>query len=348
MRRQNKIFTVCGLLLAVSVLLFGCRKSQNQESFSESQNQKVKVVATIFPLYDWAKNIISGSENVELELLVKNGSDLHSFQPSTQDIVKISTADVLIYVGGESDSWLVGALKNSVNKNQSVINLMKELSESVKEEKIVEGMSESEKKAEKMLELENFAENQKSGLEYDEHIWLSVENAKSAVEKIAEVLEEKDAGEKSLFEVNKKSYLEKLGEMEIVIDYEKSESTEKRQTIVVCDRFPFRYMTDELGVKYYAAFAGCSAESEASFETIAFLSRKIRELDCGEVFVTESSDKKIAETVIKNAGLEGKCGISVLDSMQSATLDEAEKGKNYIDVMKENFRKLGFANEFAK
>ena len=348
MRRQNKIFAVCGLLLVVSVLLFGCKKGQNQESFPKSQNQKMKVVATIFPLYDWAKNIISGSENVELELLVKNGSDLHSFQPSTQDIVKISTADVLIYVGGESDSWLGGALKNSGNKNQTVINLMKELSESVKEEEIVEGMSESEKKAEKMLELENFAENQKNGLEYDEHIWLSVENAKSSVEKIAAVLEEKDAGEKSLFEANKKSYLEKLGEMEIVIDYEKAESTEKRQTIVVCDRFPFRYMTDELGVKYYAAFAGCSAESEASFETIAFLSRKIRELDCGEVFVTESSDKKIAETVIKNAGLEGKCGISVLDSMQSTTLDEAEKGKNYIDVMKENYRKLGFANGFAK
>ncbi len=308
----------------------------------------MKVVATIFPLYDWAKNIVFGSENVELELLVKNGSDLHSFQPSTQDIVKISTADVLIYVGGESDSWLDDALKNSVNKNQSVINLMKELSESVKEEEIVEGMSENEKKAEKMLELENSAENQKEEVEYDEHIWLSVENAKSSVEKIAAVLEEKDASEKSLFEANKKSYLEKLGEMEIVIDYEKVEEPEKRQTIVVCDRFPFRYMTDELGVKYYAAFAGCSAESEASFETIAFLSRKIRELECDEVFVTESSDKKIAQTVIKNAGLEGKCGISVLDSMQSTTLGEAEKGKNYIDVMKENYRKLGFANEFAK
>ena len=308
----------------------------------------MKVVATIFPLYDWAKNIVFGSENVELELLVKNGSDLHSFQPSTQDIVKISTADVLIYVGGESDSWLDDALKNSVNKNQAVINLMKELSESVKEEEIVEGMSESEKKAEKMLELENSAENQKEEVEYDEHIWLSVENAKSSVEKIAAVLEEKDASEKSLFEANKKSYLEKLGEMEIVIDYEKVEEPEKRQTIVVCDRFPFRYMTDELGVKYYAAFAGCSAESEASFETIAFLSRKIRDLECDEVFVTESSDKKIAQTVIKNAGLEGKCGISVLDSMQSTTLGEAEKGKNYIDVMKENYRKLGFANEFAK
>lgn len=344
MKRQNKIFMFCGLLLAASALtlLFGCKKSQNQKSSSESQSHKVKVVATIFPLYDWAKNIVSGSENVELELLVKNGSDLHSFQPSTQDIVKISTADILIYVGGESDSWLDDALKNSVNKNQAAINLMKELSESVKEEEIVEGMSESEKKAEKILELENSAENQEKETEYDEHIWLSIQNAKSAVEKIAAVLEEKDASEKSLFEANKKSYLEKLGELEIVIDYEKAEEPEKRQTIVVCDRFPFRYMTDELGIKYYAAFAGCSAESEASFETIAFLSRKIRELDCSEVFVTESSDKTIAQTVIKNAGLEGKCGIFVLDSMQSATLDEAEKGKNYIDVMKENYKKLGF------
>ncbi len=341
---KNKIFIARGILLAslAGFLFFGCKKNQNHETLPE--NQKIKVVATIFPLYDWAKNIAAGSENVEIELLVKNGADLHSFQPSTQDIVKISTADVVIYVGGESDSWLNDALENSVNKNQAVVNLMKELSASVKEEELVEGMAEENPAEEaEMSGLEKSAcKKEESGAEYDEHVWLSIENAKSSAEKIAAVLEEKDAGEKSVFEANKKAYLEKLDEIEIVIDYEKIEKMENRRTIVVCDRFPFRYMTDELGLKYYAAFAGCSAESEASFETVAFLSGKIRELGCGEVFVTESSDKKIAQTVIKNAGLEGKCGISVLDSMQSSTLAEAEKGKNYIDVMKENYRKLGF------
>lgn len=321
------------VVLASILLLAGCAKKNAVPS--ENKTQKVKVVATIFPLYDWAKNIALGSENIEVELLIKNGVDLHSFQPSTADIVKMLSADVLIYVGGESDFWIEDALKNSVNKNMTLINLMNELSDSVKEEEVVDGMT--EKNESHALEL---AEHSHDEVEYDEHLWLSVKNAQSAAEKIARALKVKDTEEASLIERNEIKYLEMLGQL--LHDGESlSQKSQGKKTIIVCDRFPFRYMTDELGMKYYAAFVGCSAETEASFETIAFLSSKIKELGAKKVFVTESSDKKIARTVIKNAGLaEDECKIVTLDSMQSTTLADAKAGRNYIDTMKENYQKL--------
>ncbi len=341
---KNKLFTKIFVLFFAlfCATFFGCKKTsaiqQNDnvqsESFNKTQRptQTVKVLTTIFPLYDWVKNVAKESENIQVELLIKNGVDLHSFQPSASDIVKLSTCDILIFVGGESDFWIKDALKNAVNKNMRVINLMESLSDSVKEEEFVEGMTGEDHEYDK---------HEHNEAEYDEHLWLSVKNAETAVQKIADALSEKNSGEADLIEANKDKYLAMLkqlqnGGLENLHD-------KTATTIIVCDRFPFRYMTDELGIKYYAAFVGCSAETEASFETIAFLSNKIRELyasGTNKVFVTESSDKKIAQTVIKNAGLYGKCKIVTLDSMQSTTLQDAEKGANYIDIMKENYKKL--------
>lgn len=325
----------------ISLAFFGC--SKKDESQAKSQNQKIKVVATIFPLYDWAKNVAAGSENVQVELLIKNGVDLHSFQPSTSDIVNLLSADVLIYVGGESDFWISDALKNSVNEKMAQINLMEALSDSVKEEEVVDGMTAEDddfphidKSAPAGYSLQLAGHNHDE-VEYDEHLWLSVKNAENAVKKISEILQEKDAAEADLIESNKNAYLEKLDELQ----YSAIVTKVQPDTIIVCDRFPFRYLTDELGLKYYAAFVGCSAETEASFETIAFLAQKIKDLNAKEVFVTESSDKKIARTVISSAGLtEQECKIVTLDSMQSTTLQDSESGKNYVDVMKENYRKL--------
>lgn len=323
---MKKIFN----LFLAGIIFFGIFSGCAKKTLNDG---KINVVATIFPVYDWAKNVAGDSSGVNIGLLVKNGVDLHSFQPSAADIIKISTADVLIFVGGESDSWVKDVLKNPVNKNISVINLMDLLKNSVKQEEVVEGMTveKSENPLEEKIDSHNHDE-----VEYDEHVWLSVQNAKIATEKIAEILCEKDSENAELYTKNKDSYVEQLSELKD----EYKPQDEKNKTIIVCDRFPFRYMTDELGIKYFAAFVGCSAETEASFETIAFLAKKIQELGVQKVYVSESSDKKIAETVIKNAGKTGKCKIEVLDSMQSVTLEQSKNGKNYIDVMKENYKKL--------
>lgn len=310
---------------ALSVIFFGCSKKNLAED-------KLNVVATIFPVYDWVKNVAGDVSGVNLELLVKNGVDLHSFQPSAADIIKISTADVLVFVGGESDFWVKDVLKNPANKNLSVINLMDLLEDSVKEEEFIEGMTAGVEHHSEEMESDEPEEE----IEYDEHIWLSVENAKISVQKIAEILSEKNPENAEVYGKNRVSYEKKLDGLKNFY----SPKNAGNGTIIVCDRFPFRYMTDELGINYFAAFVGCSAETEASFETVAFLSKKVQELGCHKVFVTENSDKKIARTVIKNAGFSGECKIETLDSMQSVTFEQAKSGKNFIDTMKENYIKL--------
>lgn len=348
-KKAGKVPVLGGFFLAaiaVCGIFAGCRKKDGGLAGNlPSEDRKISVVATIFPEYDWVKNLIEGVEGVELELLLKNGTDLHSYQPGTADIVKISNADLFIYVGGESDFWVSQVLKNSGNKNQFVVSLMEILSQEAKEEETVEGMQVSEEhdhwEGEGGSREEGEAhEDGEEEIEYDEHLWLSVKNAKKAVVKIAEYLEVLDLENSSLYAKNLENYLAQLDGLLTYGEGLKKNSGLSEKPLIFCDRFPFRYMTDELGLKYLAAFSGCSAETEASFETIAFLSQKIREFDQNKVFVTETSDKKIAETVIKNAGFDGKCRIVSVDSMQSATQAQIKAGKNYIGVMKENYSKI--------
>ncbi|MDD5790166.1 MAG: metal ABC transporter substrate-binding protein [Spirochaetia bacterium] len=348
-KKAGKVPVLGGVFLAaiaVCGIFAGCRKKDGGLAGNlPSEDRKISVVATIFPEYDWVKNLIEGVEGVELELLLKNGTDLHSYQPGTADIVKISNADLFIYVGGESDFWVSQVLKNSGNKNQFVVSLMEILSQEAKEEETVEGMQVSEAhdhwEGEGGSREEGEAhEDGEEEIEYDEHLWLSVKNAKKAVVKIAEYLEVLDLENSSLYAKNLENYLAQLEGLLTYGEELKKNSGFSEKPLIFCDRFPFRYMTDELGLKYLAAFSGCSAETEASFETIAFLSQKVREFDQNKVFVTETSDKKIAETVIKNAGFDGKCRIVSVDSMQSATQAQIKAGKNYIGVMKENYSKI--------
>lgn len=308
------------LLPALLILLLSCTEKQT------SAEKKIKVMATIFPCYDWAKEVIGDSENVSLELLIKNGTDLHSYQPSAADIIKISTCDVFIHVGGESDKWVEEVLATSRNKNQTVINLMQILKTELKEEEIVEGMQQEENE---------FAEAAEDEAEFDEHIWLSLKNAAECTKKIAETFAEVDMANSWKYLENSESYIKELNSLK-----EKYAGSFEGKSIVVADRFPFRYLTEECSMKYYAAFSGCSAETEASFETIAFLSEKLKETESKVVFVTENSDEKIARTVIENSSQTAGTKIAKLDSLQSTKLDDSKNGKTYISAMKKNFMVL--------
>lgn len=316
------------------ILLFsflGCQKKSAGAEQASSEG-KIKVLATIFPAYDWARNLSAGSDSVHVDMLLKDGVDMHSFQPSASDIVKISTADIFIYVGGESDAWVETALKNAGNSKMIVINLMDTLKGFVKQEEIVEGMQHDEHGHDEHGHDEH--DDHDEEIENDEHVWLSLNNAIASSNEIARALMEKDESNSSIYMANLIAYIDKLGAL-------RQEYADKfgGKTIIVCDRFPFLYLTDEFGIKYYAAFNGCSAESEASFETIAFLSVKLSELKSPSVFVTESSDKKIARTVISNTGTKD-CKIIALDSMQSTTFKQAQNGANYLDTMRANLEAL--------
>lgn len=328
---MRKLFLICvNLCCLFFILSFTSCRGKNADSASAGKAEKITVLASVFPAYDWARNLAAGSDNVSVDLLLKDGVDLHSYQPSAKDIVKISTADIFIYVGGESDQWVSDALKNSGNENQVVINLMEVLKGFVKEEEVVEGMqADDESEHEEGEEHEERTER-----EFDEHVWLSLNNAIASSNEIARVLMEKDESNAQIYMANLVSYVQALSSLKEAYANEFG-----GKTIIVCDRFPFRYLTDEFGIKYYAAFVGCSAETEASFETIAFLAKKCQELDAKAVFVTESADKKIARTVISSANREG-LPVITLDSMQSVTLKQAKKGADYLNIMRSNLEAL--------
>lgn len=291
---------------------------------AEASYGSVEVVATIFPIYDWIKEISKGSD-VNINLLLDSGVDLHSFQPAVDDMVKIAKCDVFVYVGGESDEWVEDSLKNVVNKNQVSINLLKILGDKVKSEEIVEGMEH---------EHEHHEHEHESESESDEHIWLSLRNAEIICKYIAEKLSELDENNKEIYSQNCSEYVKKLSELDS--EYDEVIDKSMRKILLFADRFPFRYMADDYGLKYYAAFSGCSAETEASFETVMFLSNKVEELKLPYVLTIDGTKHKIAETVISNTKSKNQ-KILVLDSMQSTTLNN---NTSYLAIMQKNLETL--------
>lgn len=323
--RRIKLKKILFLIAILSSSLFLSCKAKKMDT-----SDRVNIVCTIFPEYDWVRNIIDteGDTKTTVTLLVKNGVDLHSYQPSATDMITLKNCDVLMFVGGESDKWIYDAIENPTNQNMIKINLMEVLKNHIKEEEIVEGM-----------QIENKDSNSKTEkeLEYDEHVWLSIKNAKIICEYFTKTLISlipENAGE---YQTRYEEYLKKLDAMDLSFNAITREVQNK--TLVFCDRFPFRYLLDDYDLKYFAAFAGCSAETEASFETIAFLAKKLNELDLNAVIVLENSDKKIAKTVIGNAK-RPKCDILTMNSMQSVTLRQAFAGVSYISEMQKNLETI--------
>ena len=305
--------------------------STSEESQSENDNnktEKLEIVTTIFPEYDWVRQIAGDKvSDMDITMLLDNGVDMHSYQPTADDIMKISGCDLLIYVGGESDEWVNDALKEAVNKDMQVIDLLDVLGEQVKIEELVEGMQDAEHEEEEEHEEK----------EYDEHVWLSLKNAETLCDAIAEALGNADPDNKAVYDTNKAAYIDQLVSLDN--QYREVVDQASMKTLLFGDRFPFRYMVDDYGLSYYAAFAGCSAESEASFETISFLAKKIDELGLKYVMTIEKSDQKIAKTIIENTQNKDQ-SILTLDSMQSTTSADVANGMTYLSIMEGNLNIL--------
>lgn len=312
----KKIFSaVLGMALVFSAA--GCSQT------SRTSSKGLKVVCATAPLYDWTKNITEGTDSTDLSLIIGNGTDLHSFQPSASDIISIKSADVLIYVGGESDGWIRDALKETVNKNQQVVCLMDVLKDSVVEEEVVEGMQGED---------EEEGEGEEEGPEYDEHVWMSLRLTRKSCKAIEEALEKVSSKDAAKYKANLESYDAKLSALDK--QYEEMVKGARLNTMIVPDRYPFRYLAEDYKLKYSAAFVGCSAETEASFETVKFLADKVKELDPKAVLIIENSDGKLAKTVLETAG-KSDVKVEVLDSMQSCGKD-----LDYLKTMTGNLEKL--------
>ena len=494
---MKKMISMILLGLMVMALLAGCKPQTEKQA----DKKPLQIVTTIFPEYDWVKNIIgSDNKDVEVTMLLDNGVDLHSYQPTADDIIKISTCDLFIYVGGESDEWVDDVLKNAANKEMKVINLLDVLGDSVKVEELVEGMEEGEhehhhgkevstfeddevqdralsdwagkwqsaypyaldgtldkafeKKAEsgkmtaeeykayyqagyktdissveiqgdkitytyengetvsanykyvgyfiqdwstgtraamyrfestdldskapKYIEFNDHMIEQESAEHFhlrmsdesfdaivdpenswptffpaeltgeeiceefmghdhseenDEHVWLSLRNAQVLCASIASTLAELDGDNADYYFNNVSDYAVKLAALDL--QYQSAVDNAENKTVLFGDRFPFRYLVDDYGLSYYAAFAGCSAETEASFETVSFLAQKVDELKLPVVLTLEGTDHKIAETVV-NSTQDKMAQILSMDSMQSTTSADIAGGATYLGIMEKN------------
>ena len=301
-------------------------------------NDKLEIVTTIFPEYDWTREILGKNPaNAEVTMLLDNGIDLHSYQPTAQDLIKISDCDLFIYVGGESDEWVERALEQSTNKDMVVINLLESLGDKVKEEEVKEGMQGEEEHDHDHEDHDHDHEEEEEEVEYDEHVWLSLKNASAICETIEKGIEKIDPANASTYKENLASYKAKLNSLDA--DYKAAVDASAIKTLVFGDRFPFRYMVDDYGLDYYAAFVGCSAETEASFDTIVFLAGKIDELGLHSVLTIEGNDHRIAETVIANTAAKNQ-KILTMNSLQSTTSRDVTNGTSYLTVMTENLNTL--------
>lgn len=289
---------------------------------------KKSIVCITFPEYDWVMNILGEkASDFDVTLLQDKGTDLHSYSPSVKDIAKISKADLFVYVGGESDEWVEKILPNVKNKNQIVVNMMEALGDKVKEEEIVEGMQVEEEE-----EQEHHEE-----VEYDEHVWLSVKNAIELTKVLSSNIQELDPANSSIYKANCEKYTKELSKLDS--EYEAAVKASSKNTVLFGDRFPFRYLTDDYNLKYYAAFVGCSAESEASFETLVFLAEKVDELGLNAVLTIEKGNKKIAKTIVSSTKNKNQ-DVLEMDSLQSITATEIKSGRNYLSTMKKNLEVL--------
>lgn len=314
---------ILALLLALwipAAVLFGCAPQDDSAA-----SNKLNIVTTIFPAYDWVREILGDeTDRAEITMLLDSGVDLHSYQPTVDDIVKISDCDLFLYVGGESDGWVEDALKNAPNKERKVIRLLDVLGDSAKAEETVAGMQEEE-------------HDHEEEAEYDEHIWLSLKNAQVLVAAISEALQETDPARKDTYAANAAAYVEKLSALDG--EYRAAVDSGKHKTLLFGDRFPFRYLADDYGLDYYAAFPGCSAETEASFETVSFLAGKMDALGLPCVLTIEGTQHKIAETIVQNTAQKNQ-QVLTMDSMQAVTANDAASGVSYLSIMEKNLSVL--------
>ena len=292
-----------------------------------AEGRQLKVVATSFPHYDWTREVLGERlAETDLVLLQQSGVDLHSYSPSAADLRQIAACDLFVFVGGESDEWTERALAQKGNPRRRILNLVKTLGSAAKEEKIVEGMEHEH----------HHHDDDEDEHEIDEHVWLSLRHAATLVKAIADELAALDPANAGTYRANAAAYCERLGALDHT--YAETVANGKRKTILVADRFPFRYLADDYGLTYFAAFSGCSAESEASFKTVAFLAKKVDELQLPVILVIEGTRHKIAETVKRTTKAKGQ-RILTLDSLQS-TGGEAAKTTHYLDVMTRNLEAL--------
>lgn len=325
---MKKFINVLSAFIMGAALLTGCG-GQEAPINQEQSADKVNIVCTTFPQYDWVMNLLGEEiDAFDVTLLVKNSADIHNYQPSAQDMISMKTADLFIYVGGESDAWVADLMSSDTVLSDKSVSLVGALGDDALVEEILEGMEHDH-------EHEHDEEHEHETL--DEHVWLSLENAEILCQYIAGRLCELAPEHETAIQDNTIAYIEELHALSV--EYQTVVDESAHNALIFGDRFPFRYLTEDYDLEYYAAFAGCNAEVEAGFDTIIYLAGKVDELGVPCILVIDGSDKSLAGTIL-NTAESGNQEILVLDSMQSVSWEDIRQGANYIDIMKANLEVL--------
>ncbi|MBR1414193.1 MAG: zinc ABC transporter substrate-binding protein [Bacilli bacterium] len=311
MKIVRRIIIIAMLFFSI-VSLAGCNKN--------NENNKLTIISTSFPGYDLARAIIKNNSNIEVNMLLKPGAELHDFEPTPQDIKNIKNSDIFIYVGGDSDAWIEDILDDIDTDKTKIIKLM-DLVDTVEEEH-VEGME------------ENHDEDEEEEVEYDEHVWTSPINAITITDKLKEKIIKIDTANKDLYEKNASNYINELN----IIDKKIRDLVDnsKKKEIIFGDRFPLRYFVMEYNLNYYAAFPGCSEATEASAKTVSFLVNKVKQDKIPVVFKIELSSGKIAETIAKETGAK----VLEYNTAHNITQQDFDKGVTIVDIMNNNIKVL--------
>ena len=372
---------LCTLLIGGTLLLSGC--TQNPEEISKSvtqdqKNNKYSIVASTFYEYDWIMQILGeNKDKFNVTLLTDSGVDLHSYAPTAADIVTITSADLFVYNGGHSHSWVDDVIAEPTNDKFRAINIMKLLGDEVKAEVSIDGMDGNhdecshehdgcshEHDEHSHEHDEHSHEHDKCSHEHDEHshsedchehddccgkssdghsghnhddehVWLSLNNAMIVCNLLGESIGTVDQENADTYRKNAAAYVQKLEDLDQ--NYEDVISSSEKDTLIFADRFPFLYLMDDYDLNYFAAFQGCSAETEASFETVAFLAEKVNELDIDELLIIDSGLIELANTI--NSSTDDKdCEILTLHSMQSVSGEDIDNGATYYKFMENNLK----------
>jgi len=305
------------MIILASVLGLTACSSEKVEDQTQNDDGKFKIVSTVFPGYDFAKNI--AGKNAQISLLLPPGTESHSYEPSPQDIIKIQNADLFIYVGGESEDW-VSRILESMDTKVKTLSMMDVVE--VYEEETVEGME------------QDHNESGNDEVAYDEHVWTSPVNAIKISRAISDMLVETDPENAQLYSENAKVYIQKLDKLDK--DFKEFFDTVDNKLLIFGDRFPLRYFVEEYGLDYYAAFPGCSSESEPSAATIAFLIDKVKEENIGTIFNIEFSNHRISDSIAEATGSK----TALFHTCHNVSKEEMDAGEDYISLMTQNLERL--------
>lgn len=318
-RRISVLKKIPFFILCIFILL--CSGCADKEEPAKDDDT-LTVVTTVFPIYDWIEHITAGDDAVNVSFLLQNGVDPHSFQPSVDDIILIDDCDLFVYVGGESDQWIDDVIDQNDRDHRVVLNLIDILGGGARLEEYVEGMETDSGEEEEAV---------------DEHVWLSLKNAAVFYEAICESLTEINPEKASLYRENRDRAVEEIKALDE--DYAAAVAEADQHTVLFGDRFPFLYLFKDYHLDYYAAFPGCSAETEADFETIIFLADKVDELGLKSIAQIETSDGGIAETIRKTTKNKDQ-QILTFNSIQAVTAEDVENGADYLSMMRDNLNVL--------